>query len=68
MASLTKRRLDHFEVEMNIEEEIEVLRFNTYWQDKKRIIDFVKIDVEGHELDVLKGFGDLIVKTKLSAI
>ena len=25
----------------------------------------MKIDVEGHELDVLKGFGDLIVKTKL---
>ena len=28
-------------------------------------IDYVKIDVEGHELAVLNGFGDLISKVKL---
>ena len=65
LASLTKRRLDHFGIEMKLKEEINLLRFDSYWCDDQRIIDYVKIDVEGHELDVLNGFGDLVLNTKL---
>ncbi len=65
IASLTKRRLDHFKIDMKLEEEITLLRFDEYWLNKEKIIDYVKIDVEGHELDVLKGFGDTLFKTKL---
>lgn len=56
IASLTKRRLDHFDITMNKEENILVKRFDEYWKEEKGIIDYVKVDVEGHELDVLKGF------------
>ena len=72
IGSLTKRRLDHFkrlehkgyDWEMDEIEEVDVIRFDHYW-DKNKYIDFVKIDVEGHELEVLEGFGDLIRTTKL---
>ena len=65
IGSLTKRRLDHFDIEMNNEEEVDLIRFDEYWEKNNTIIDYVKIDVEGHELDVLEGFGKLIFKTKL---
>ena len=65
LASLTKRRLDHFDIEMNNKEEINVIRFEEYWKNYNELIDYVKIDVEGNELNVLKGFGDHIYNVKL---
>ena len=69
LASLTKRRLDHFRTYMNYSEEIETIRFDDFWKNtdiyKKNpdtIIDYIKIDVEGHELWVIEGFGDLLNK------
>ena len=50
---------------MNSEEIIELQRFDNYWEDKYSILDYVKIDVEGHELDVLEGFGNLIQRVRL---
>ena len=64
LASVTKRRLDHMNIDFDKEEEIKLLRFDKYWVNEE-LIDYVKMDVEGHELDVLKGFGKLIYKTKL---
>lgn len=62
LASLSKRRLDHFNIEMNIEESIEVRPFYDYWVETLHSskVDFVKIDVEGYELEVLEGFGNAI--------
>ena len=34
-------------------------------EEKLKDIDFIKLDVDGYELDVLNSFGDLIFKTKL---
>ena len=65
LGSLTKRRLDHFDIQMSSEEAVDLLRFDEYWKKNNTIIDYVKIDVEGHELDVLEGFGELIFQTKL---
>ena len=71
LASLTNRRLDHFDSmdNMNSSEEIDVKRFDDFWKTTKykndTIIDYVKIDVEGHELDVLSGFGDLIYNIRI---
>ena len=71
LASLTNRRLDHFDSmdNMNSSEEIDVKRFDDFWKTTKykndTIIDYVKIDVEGHELDVLEGFGDLIYNIRI---
>lgn len=65
LASLTKRRLDHFGIKMSHKEEVSLVRFDSYWQNANLIIDYVKIDVEGHELDVLKGFGEIINNVRL---
>ncbi len=66
-ASLTKRNLDHFSINFNFSEEINTIRFDEYWEKYNKLenIDYVKIDVEGHELSVLKGFGDYLFKTKI---
>ena len=60
ITSLTQRRLDHFHMYMDYSEEIETIRFDEFWKHPNTFIDYVKIDVEGHELNVLEGFGDLI--------
>ena len=64
LASLTKRRLDHFgtEFEFKNTESIKTIRFEDYWKANlnSQKIDICKIDIEGHELDALAGFGDAI--------
>lgn len=59
LGSLTKRRLDHFNILFDKEEAVHSVRFEEYWHEKLggRPLDIVKLDVEGHELSVLKGFG-----------
>ncbi len=63
-ASLTDRRMSHHGFDMPPLEEVSVTRFDAYWHED-RIIDYVKIDVEGHELNVLKGFGVLLSRVRL---
>lgn len=67
LASLTKRRLDHHSKEMGLKEEVKTIRFEDYWVNilEKRPIEICKIDVEGHELDVLRGFGEAIDHVRL---
>ena len=65
LSSLYKRKLENINITFKKTEEIKILRFDEYWKDINSIIDYVKIDVEGHELEVLKGFGHLINKVKL---
>lgn len=62
MASLAQRQLGNFDIKFDPMEEVEVRRFDTYWKLalSERPIDIVKIDVEGYELMVLRGFGDAI--------
>lgn len=56
LASLTKRRLDHIGREMGQSERVRIDTVDAYCE-KHGIarIDLLKIDVEGHELDVLAG-------------
>ena len=67
LASLTKRRLDHLEIDFNIEEKIKLIQFKDYWDTEitSQVIDVFKIDVEGHEMDVLHGIGNKISNIKL---
>ena len=56
LASLTKRRLDHFNIAMNKVEVVKLETLDSAMRDQAvASIDLLKIDVEGHELDVLKG-------------
>lgn len=63
-ASLSERRMNHHNINMHPLEEVTVTRFDDYWKDD-RVIDFVKIDVEGHEMAVLRGFGSVISRVRL---
>jgi FkbM family methyltransferase len=60
MASLHRRRLDHFGIEFKIEEQVAIDTIDNYCAQKCiSSIDLLKIDVEGHELSVLRG-GELL--------
>lgn len=67
LASLGKRRLDHFEIEYKYKEEIEIITFENYFKYilSERSIDVIKLDVEGFEYDVLSGFGDALKSVKI---
>jgi len=56
LASLTRRRLDHFGIELDMEETVHVTTL-AHWLEAENIphVDVLKLDVEGHELDVLRG-------------
>ncbi|HVO72470.1 MAG TPA: FkbM family methyltransferase [Ignavibacteriaceae bacterium] len=56
LASLTKRNLSHFNIDFNKSEEVRITTIDSYCalMNVNRI-DLLKIDVEGHELEVLEG-------------
>ncbi len=67
LGSLTQRKLDHFNISFNVKENVNTLRFEEYWEKNLpgKYLDIVKIDVEGHELSVLKGFGNAILFSRV---
>ena len=61
LASLYQRNLDSYDLELNQNEEIKLRRLDEYIEEKNiKHIDFVKIDIEGHELKAFEGFGDYL--------
>ena len=56
LASLTRRRLGHFGIEMDKKEQVQVSTLDEARAENSiDFIDLLKIDVEGSELDVLSG-------------
>lgn len=55
LASLTKRKLEHFGIEFSHSERVDVATLDSWAKNTKITPDLIKIDVEGHELDVLYG-------------
>ena len=62
LASLTKRRLKHFNINFSNTETVKTIKFEDFWREKlgSKNIDICKIDIEGHELNALYGFGNSI--------
>ena len=61
LASLSKRRLDHFDIDFKYSETIKVDTVDHYCAEHNiQHIDLLKLDVEGHELDVLNGATKLL--------
>jgi len=58
LASLYKRNLKSYNIQLNQSEMIVLKRLEDYINERKiPRIDFLKIDIEGHELFAFKGFG-----------
>jgi len=56
LASLTKRRLDHFGIDFNKSEKVGISTIDDYCSENAiKHIHLLKIDIEGHELDALVG-------------
>lgn len=61
LASLYQRNLDSYNLELNQSEEIVLKRMDEYIEEKNiEHIDFIKIDIEGHELKAFNGFGSYL--------
>ena len=67
LGSLVQRNLDHANVKFNITEPVKLIRFENYWEDilKCRQIDILKLDIEGYELNALRGFGRALNNIKI---
>ena len=67
LASLTKRDLAHKNNSFDYAESIQTIRFDDYWRNNldSAEIDILKMDVEGHEMDVLSGCEDAIYNTRV---
>ncbi len=69
LSSFSKRRLDHFKIEMKLREKVPVKTVDIVFSEQKlKKIDLLKIDVEGHELEVLKGAAKCFQKGKIRAV
>ncbi len=56
LASLAKRNLSHLNIDFNESEKVDVKTVDAYCAANKiKLIDLLKIDVEGYEMDVLSG-------------
>jgi len=56
LASLTKRKLDHFNIDFSKSEKVVINTIDNYCEENAiDHIHLLKIDIEGHELDALAG-------------
>lgn len=56
LASIYKRNLDHFGVDMNIKEEVSIKKIDDFCEDNNiNHINFLKLDTEGNEKKILDG-------------
>jgi len=66
IGSLTKRRLDHFNINFDKSEIVKVIKFIDYYNSnlKGQTIDLFKVDIEGHEMDAFEGCEEVIGNIK----
>ena len=69
LASVYQRKLDHFGINMNKTEEIKLTTIDNYCAENKiEQIHFLKLDIEGHELNALNGAKEMIANSKIDFI
>ncbi|TET39262.1 MAG: FkbM family methyltransferase [Planctomycetota bacterium] len=69
LASLYNRRLNHFGISMKHPQEVQIRRLDGFCSEMGiDHIGFLKLDVEGHELAVLRGSSSLLKNNKIDLI
>jgi hypothetical protein len=69
LASIYNRRLNHFNIDLKYKELIHLESLDNFCKNKEiDHINFLKLDIEGHEYKVLKGAKDLISKNSIDFI
>ena len=70
LASLTKRDLSHVGIDLNLTEQVQTERLDSFLEEHGdvRTIDYLKLDVEGHELDVLKGAQQALADGRIKVV
>jgi len=69
IASVYNRRLEHFNINMDKTEAIEIQTIDEFCRENNIAeIDFLKLDIEGHELSALKGADQMIRNRKIKFI
>jgi hypothetical protein len=67
--SLSKRGLDHFSISFDIEESTKVTTVDAFASRRGlRRVDLLKIDVEGHELNVLRGASKMLSAHQIGVV
>jgi len=69
LASLTRRRLDHFNIYFDTSEQVEIDTIDNYCE-KNNIdhIHLLKLDIEGHELFALRGAEKMLYYSKIDLV
>jgi FkbM family methyltransferase len=65
LSSLTRRRLDHFNIFMDKSHSIDIVKGDDVMRSNQIFPHYIKIDVEGHEMEVLLGLRETIEKAKV---
>jgi len=69
LASTTKRRLDHFGIDVAFSEDIEIRTVDGYCREQRiDHISLLKIDIEGHELDALAGAQQMFERSAIDLV
>jgi FkbM family methyltransferase len=69
LASLTERQLEHLGISHQLSERVRIETLDGYCADQGiEQIDLLKIDVEGHELDVLRGADDMLSRRRIRMV
>lgn len=69
LASVYNRRLDHFNIKMDLKEEIEIKTIDSFCEENNiNKIHFLKLDIEGHELSALSGAAKMLNSHKIDFI
>ena len=69
LASLTKRNLEHCGLHMDLTERVKISTIDEYCSEQQiEHIDLLKLDVEGHELDVLNGGTRMFSKSAINMV